>query len=252
MIRVVVIDDEPLARSGVAARLAEHDDVTVVGEYLDAGSAFEGIVKERPDLAFVDVQMPGINGLDLLAMLTTDERPMAIMLTAYDSFAIRAFELRAIDYLLKPIDDARFAEAIDRARQALPYRRRALATERQPEETSLLERFTVRVGMKLVLVGVADVDWIEADGDYAVLHAGGEAHLVREPLHRLARRLDPAQFVRVHRSAIVRIDRIVEVKYLANRDALLRLRDGTPLRASRTYMGGLSEALPGLARGYRR
>ena len=109
----------------------------------------------------------------------------------------------------------------------------------------------MRVGMKLILVSVADVDWIEADGDYAVLHAGEETHLVREPLHRLARRLDPQQFVRTHRSAIVRIDRIVEVKYLANRDALLRLRDGTPLRASRTYIGGLADALPGVGRGSR-
>ena len=107
MMRVVVVDDEPLARSGVAARLGEHEDIDVVGEYADATGAFAGIVKHRPDLAFVDVQMPGVNGLDMLAMLTADERPMAIMLTAYDSFAIRAFELRAIDYLLKPIDDTR-------------------------------------------------------------------------------------------------------------------------------------------------
>lgn len=256
MMRVVVIDDEPLARSGVAARLAEHDDVAVIGQYADANGAFEGIVKERPDLAFVDVQMPGINGLDLLAMLAADERPMAIMLTAYDSFAIRAFELRAIDYLLKPIDDTRFAEALDRARQAMPYRRAAISAGAwlmpRLEGASLLERFTVRVGMKLILVNVSEVDWIEADGDYAVLHAGEETHLVREPLHRLARRLDPSQFVRAHRSAIVRIDRIAEVKYLANRDALLRLRDGTPLRASRTYIEGLSDALAGVVRGQKR
>ncbi|BDU19126.1 response regulator [Dyella sp. GSA-30] len=254
MMRVVVIDDEPLARSGVAARLTGHDDVVVIGQYADAGSAFEGIVKERPDLAFVDVQMPGVSGLDLLAMLTADERPMAIMLTAYDSYAIRAFELRAIDYLLKPIDDTRFTEALDRARQAMPYRGRAVASTDMwlEEDTTLLERFAVRVGMKLVLVNVVDIDWIEADGDYAVLHVGEETHLVREPLHRLARRLDSKHFVRAHRSAIVRIDRIVEVKYLANRDALLRLRDGTPLRASRTYIGGLADALPGLARGHRR
>lgn len=251
MMRVVVVDDEPLARSGVAARLGEHEDIDVVGEYADATGAFAGIVKHRPDLAFVDVQMPGVNGLDMLAMLTADERPMAIMLTAYDSFAIRAFELRAIDYLLKPIDDTRFAEALDRARQAMPYRRQDAWPEPRLEDPSFLERFTVRVGMKLILVSVADVDWIEADGDYAVLHAGEETHLVREPLHRLARRLDPQQFVRTHRSAIVRIDRIVEVKYLANRDALLRLRDGTPLRASRTYIGGLADALPGVGRGSR-
>jgi two-component system LytT family response regulator len=151
----------------------------------------------------------------------------------------------------------RFVEALERVRQAMPYRGRAAAAtdawlERQPEDTSWLEHFAVRVGMKLVLVSVADVDWIEADGDYAALHAGEETHLVREPLHRLARRLDPKHFARAHRSAIVRVDRIVEVKYLANRDALLRLRDGTPLRASRTYIGGLTDALPGLARGHRR
>jgi two-component system LytT family response regulator len=236
MIRVIVVDDEPLARSGVIARLGEHPDIELVGEYGNGPSAIEGIVEFAPDLAFVDVEMPGLSGLDLLASLPADKRPMSIMLTAYDSFAIRAFELHAVDYLLKPIDDLRFAEALDRARQALPYRRHT-------DSPGILERFTVRVGMKIVLVDASAVDWIEADGDYAVLHAGEETHLIREPLHRLARRLDPRQFIRVHRSAIVRIDRIVELKAMANRDTLLRLRDGTPLRASRTYIDALADAL---------
>ncbi len=236
MMRVIVVDDEPLARSGVVARLAAHPDIELVGEYGDGPTASDGIVTSAPDLAFVDVEMPGMSGLDLLASLSVEQRPMAIMLTAYDSFAINAFALHAVDYLLKPIDDLRFVEALDRARQALPYRRH---NDRPP----ILERFTVRIGMKIVLVDASAVDWIEADGDYAVLHAGNEAHLIREPLHRLARRLDPRHFVRVHRSAIVRIDRIVELKAMANRDTLLRLRDGTPLRASRTYVDALTDAL---------
>jgi two-component system LytT family response regulator len=241
MMRVIVVDDEPLARSGVIARLGEHTDIELVGEYGDGPTAFEGIVGHVPDLAFVDVEMPGMSGLDLLASLPAEDRPMAIMLTAYDSFAINAFELHAIDYLLKPIDDLRFAEALDRARQALPYRRRGAALH--GDRPAVLERFTVRIGTKIVLVDATEVDWIEADGDYAVLHTGEETHLIREPLHRLVRRLDPRQFVRVHRSAIVRIDRISELKAMANRDALLRLRDGTPLRASRTYIDALSDAL---------
>jgi two-component system LytT family response regulator len=241
MIRVVVVDDEPLARSGVVARLGEHADIELVGEYGDGSTALDGIVRHGPDLAFVDVEMPGMSGLDLLGSLSVEERPMAIMLTAYDNFAIDAFALHAIDYLLKPIDDLRFAEALDRARQALPYRRRG--ANPHGDRPGILERFTVRVGMKTVLVDATDVDWVEADGDYAVLHAGEEIHLIREPLHRLVRRLDPRQFVRVHRSAIVRLDRITEIKAMANRDALLRLRDGTPLRASRTYIDALSAAL---------
>jgi len=244
--RVVIVDDEPLARRGVAVRLAGHADIEIAGEFEDGPSALEGIVKLAPDLAFVDVQMPGMSGLEWLAALSAAERPMPIMLTAHDSFAIRAFELHAIDYLLKPIDDERFAEALDRARQALPYRRKASASmDAFFEKVSAghLERFNVRIGTRVLLVDAHDVDWIEADGDYAVLHVGEEAHLLREPLRKLADRLDPTQFVRVHRSAIVRIDRIAEMKALVNRDVLLRLLNGAPLRASRTYVDQLHEAL---------
>jgi two-component system LytT family response regulator len=239
MIRVALVDDEPLARLAVKARLARHADIALVAEYGDGVTAAAGLAAVRPDLVFVDVEMPGQNGLDMLAALPRAERPLAILLTAHDSFAVRAFDLAALDYLLKPVDDDRLDEALDRARLALPYRRPGPST---PVRT-WVRTFSVRVGTRTVLVDAADVERIEADGDYATLHVGSRTYLVRERLQALALRLDPAVFQRVHRSAIVRLDRIAELRALTNRDALLRLRDGTLLRASRTYMPALTEAL---------
>jgi len=232
MIRVAVVDDEPLARSGVLARLRAEDDVTVVTECVD-GHGMAALRKDRIDLAILDVQMPGMDGLEGLAAIPRDERPLAVLLTAHDSFAVRAFELEAVDYLLKPLDDERFAEAIERVRRKLGRDRRAPA----------VDRFGIRVGSRLSFVDVADVTWIEADGDYAALHANGQRHLLRESLHELSRKLDASRFLRVHRSAIVRVDQVVELSPRPNRDAVLRLRDGTTLRASRTYIDALLAAL---------
>ncbi len=241
MIRVAVVDDEPLARAGVIARLREQPDTEVVAEFGDGTAAAAGLAALAPDLVFLDVQMPGLGGLDVLASLPPERRPLAILLTAYDRYAVRAFELQALDYLLKPIDDDRFAEALERARQALSYRRPAATGPAQPQPQA--ERFVVRVGRRLVYVEAGQVEWIQADGDYAVLHVDGRSHLLRESLQRLSARLDPARFVRVHRSTIVRIDCVADLQPLANRDALLRLRDGTPVRASRTYIEPLRAAL---------
>ncbi len=238
-IRVVIIDDEPLARLAVKVKLARHSGFELVGEFGDGDSACDGIAALRPDLVFVDVEMPGKTGIEVLAALPPRERPMAILLTAYDGFALQAFELAAIDYLLKPVDDERMDEALDRAQQAFPYRGQVRAA---PPATPA-RSFSVRVGTRTVLVPVAEVERIEADGDYATLHANGKTWLVRERLHNLALQLDPRQFHRVHRSSIVRLDMIAELRSLTNRDALLRLRDGSVLRASRTYMPALAEAL---------
>src|SRR5688500_13524754 len=178
VITVAVIDDEPLARSGVVARLAAHADMEVVGEYADGASALQGLRAHAPDLAFVDVQMPGMTGLEVLAALPAEQRPMAILLTAYDNFAVRAFELHAVDYLLKPIDDDRFAEALDRAREAHAFRHRGSAhagghaAGPEPARSAYLSRFAVRIGRRVGFVDIAEVEWIEADGDYATLHAG--------------------------------------------------------------------------------
>lgn len=244
-IRVVIVDDEPLARLAVSIRLARHTAFALVGEFGDGASAYNGIVTLQPDLAFVDVEMPGKSGLDMLAALPPARRPMAILLTAHDSFALQAFELAALDYLLKPVDDDRFDEALDRALQAFPYRgHRRAAVPAAPA----LRSFSVRIGARTVIVPVADVERIEADGDYATLHANGKTWLVRERLHDLATRLDPHQFLRVHRSSIVRLDMVAELRALTNRDALLRLRDGNVLRASRSYMPALAKALQHLGK----
>ena len=239
-IRVVIVDDEPLARLAVKVRLARRDGFELIAEFGDGDSACEGIAALRPDLVFVDVEMPGKTGLDMLAALPSAHRPMAILLTAYDGFALQAFELAALDYLLKPVDDERMDEALDRVQQAFPYRGQGRAAALAAPMT---RAFSVRVGSRTVLVPVAEVERIEADGDYATLHANGKAWLVRERLHNLAMQLDPRQFHRVHRSSIVRLDMIAELHSLTNRDALLRLRDGSVLRASRTYMPALAEAL---------
>lgn len=243
--RVAVIDDEPLARLAVTARLARRTGFCVVAEYGDGASAASALPALQPDLLFVDVDMPGKSGLELLAALPPATRPMAVLLTAYDNFAIQAFGLDVLDYLLKPVDEERFDEALERARRAFPYRRAqgGHATAAPALAPLALRTFTVRVGTRTVLVGAADVERIEADGDYATLYAGDKTYLVRERLATLAGRLDPRQFQRVHRSCIVRLDMIAELRALTNRDALLRLRDGSLLRASRTYMPALMAAL---------
>jgi two-component system LytT family response regulator len=247
--RILVVDDEPLARRGVVKRLSAHTDVQLIGEAGDGEAALSAIVDMAPDLVFMDVQMPGMSGFEALGLLQPRERPLTIFLTAYDQFALRAFEVHALDYLLKPIDDERFVEALDRARATLAVHRgrhhaaglqALLAAQPGPGYAT---RFAVRIGHRVVFVAVADIDWIEAMGDYAGLHVAGKVHLLRERLHLLVRRLDPAQFVRIHRSTIVRADRIAEMELLSNRDSLLRLRDGTPLRASRTYGDALRAAI---------
>jgi two-component system, LytTR family, response regulator len=239
-LRVLIVDDEPLARAGVRARLEAHADVSVLGECGDGATALAFLQTQSPDLLFIDVEMPGLSGLEVLEALTPEQRPLTVLLTAYEQFALRAFELRALDYLLKPVDDERFADALDRARDTLALRRGELAGALASRYAT---RFQVRLGHRLRLVDADDVDWIEAQGDYAGLHANGQLHLLRESLQRLSARLDPARFGRIHRSTIVRLDRVAEMQPLSNRDHLLRLRNGTVLRASRTYVDALRAAL---------
>lgn len=241
-LQVLIVDDEPLARAGVRARLNAHADVRVMGECGDGPSALEFLQSQSPDLLFIDVEMPGLSGLEVLETLPPEQRPLTVLLTAYEQFALRAFELRALDYLLKPVDDERFADALDRARDTLALRRGDAAGAQVPRHAT---RFEVRLGHRVQLVNADEIDWIEAQGDYAGLHVGAHMHLVRESLQQLVGRLDATRFARIHRSTIVRLDRIAEMQPLSNRDHLLRLRDGTLLRASRTYVDALRVALLG-------
>lgn len=241
-LRVLVVDDEPLARQGVIARLARHADVDVVGECAAAAAAIEAVQRLAPDLMFLDVRLPGLDGFELLGELPLARRPQVVFLTAYGRFALRAFDAQAVDYLLKPIDDERFDRALERVRAARrTFQLAAAAT--QAQTAAFPQRFPARVGRRVVVVHVADVDWIEAIGDYCGLHAIGRVHLVREPLQVLERQLDPAQFQRIHRSAIVRVARIAELRAATNRDAVARLADGTTLKVSRTYSDALRRAL---------
>lgn len=242
MIRVAIIDDEPLARLAVRVRLEQRREFAIVAEFGDGDAAAAGLPALRPDLVFLDVDMPGRSGLEVLAGLPPGERPMAILLTAYDNFAVQAFALAALDYLLKPVDDDRFDEALERAVRTYAYLRPAHGAG-EPALPEPPRSFTVRAGTRTVLVNSEDIDWIEADGDYATLHVADKAYLLRERLHVLASQLDPLHFQRVHRSAIVRLDRVSELRSLTNRDAMLRLRDGAAMRVSRTYMPALTSAL---------
>jgi two-component system LytT family response regulator len=249
-IRVLVVDDEPLARVGVTTRLSAYSDVLVVGECSTGEEARAKIPQVLPDLIFVDVEMPGISGLDLLRELPREQARCIVFLTAHEEYALDAFNVEALDYLLKPIDDARFAACIDRARRMLALHRQEANFERlygllanTENNGGTIKRFPVRRGNEFTFVQVEDVDWIEGLGDYAGLHVGDRTHLIREPLTSLEARLDSRQFVRIHRSTIVQVERTIRVEPLANRDAILTLRDGKALRVSRTYRSRLDELL---------
>jgi two-component system LytT family response regulator len=249
-IRVLVVDDEPLARVGVTTRLSAYSDVLVVGECSTGEEARAKIPQVLPDLIFVDVEMPGISGLDLLRELPRDQARCIVFLTAHEEYALDAFNVEALDYLLKPIDDVRFAACIERARRMLALHRQEANFERlygllaNPESSGgMIKRFPVRRGNEFTFVQVEDVDWIEGLGDYAGLHVGDRTHLIREPLTSLEARLDRKHFVRIHRSTIVQVERTIRVEALANRDAILTLRNGKTLRVSRTYRSRLEDLL---------
>lgn len=245
--RALIVDDEPLARRGVALRLAEFD-VEIVGECSDGKSAVQKILALSPDIVFLDVQMPGMDGFDVLRSLPKEHLPQVIFVTAYEQHAVQAFEVYALDYLLKPIDDERFAAAVHRASKLLDTNSKVRTAERilemlGNEKQQYVSRFIVRTGSRIQVVQADDAEWIGAAGDYAELHVRGRTHLLRETLSELEHQLDPARFMRIHRSRIVRTDCITELKSIDNREYLVTLSDGTVHRSSRTYADRLSEWL---------
>lgn len=249
MIRVVVADDEPLARERIRTLLAAHPDVELVAECGDGEDAIQAVAARRPDLLFLDVQMPELDGFGVLAAFPPDERPHVVFVTAYDEHAVRAFEVNAIDYLLKPVEPRRFEAALARVRTRLagPSADRDTVLEAVLNELrrgrGYASRLVVRDGSRVSFVRVEDIDWIDAAGNYVKLHVAGNVHLLREPLKTLETRLDPDRFLRVHRSAIVNLERIASVEPYFHGEYTLTLRDGTRITSSRTHSARLRSFL---------
>ena len=233
MLRVVIVDDELLARQRIEDLLAKEPNVEIVGEARDGNEAVDIIRDLRPDLVFLDVQMPGRTGVEVAEELGADALPATIFTTAYERFALKAFDVAAIDYLVKPFDDERFAQALARARKAI-------ATQPAPK-SEYLERIPVESRGQIRVVPVALIDYITASGPYAELHIGGRTFAIREKMQTLEEKLDPAVFFRIHRSAIVRLDRIDTLLHAAGGDYAVRLKDGTELSVSRSRREELEE-----------
>ena len=235
-VKILVVDDEVLARRRLVDLLARVDDVGTVLEAADGATAVRMIANDRPDAVFLDMQMPGPSGLDVVAAVGADRMPVTVFVTAHDQYAIRAFEANALDYLLKPFGDERFEAAMRRILARLEVRRPAA-------DPVHWDRLVVKLTGATHIVKTADIDWIEAVGVYVNLYIGGKALLYRSPIHVLADRLDPAHFVRIHRSAIVNLESIVRLEPISHGEFDVVLKHGGRAKVSRTYRSQLEQRL---------
>ena len=237
-IRTLVVDDEPIARARVVSLLRQEDDIEVIGECANGRQAMSVIESTSPDLLFLDIQMPEVNGLDLARTIQSSGTPAVVFVTAYDEYALRAFEVHALDFLLKPFSAERFRSALGHAREQVSQRRKGAAAPTQPDadrRTVRPNRLMIKSGGRIHFVRMADIDWCEAQGNYVRVHVGPQEHLVRDTMSHLESELDPLQFVRIHRSTIVNVDRIQEMQSSFNGEYVVLLRTGTRLTLSRGY-----------------
>jgi two-component system, LytTR family, response regulator len=248
-IRALVIDDEPLARQSVRRFLKNHPDIGVTGEYGDGQSAIEAILAQKPDLVFLDVQMPEMDGFEVVSRIGIERMPATIFVTAYDQYALQAFDANALDYLLKPFGKTHFDRALARARERIAgsldrdaAQRILRAMESTATRGRYIDRFPVSENGRIVFVKTAEIQWIEAAGNYARLHVAGPSHDVRETLTSLEAKLDPVNFLRIHRSAIVNVQFIKEVQPWFHGYHLVLLENGRKLRMSR-YQREVAERL---------
>ena len=239
-IRTLIVDDEPLARERVRTLLANEPDIELIGECTTGTEAVAAIKQARPDLVFLDVQMPGLGGFEVLRALDKDQIPLVIFVTAYDQHAVKAFEVHALDYLLKPFKQARFRETVAHAREALAGReaaensRKLLALIGQnPPPPERLARIPIRNGERVVFVKVENIDYVESAGNYVIVHAGKENHVVRETLTALEEKLDPRQFLRISRSTLVNMDQVKELQPLFKGEHAVLLHNGKQLTMTR-------------------
>jgi len=245
-IRTLIAEDEPLARERIRSLLDEESEIEVIAECGDGRSAVTAIREHQPDLVFLDIHMPELGGFDVIREIGIDAMPPIVFVTAYDQFAVRAFDAHALDYVLKPFDEERFRTAVERARLAVrqraperPIDHRLADLLETLQRPRYLERLAVKSGGKIVLLRTEDVSWIGAEGNYARLHAGKKSYLMRETMTALEGKLDPARFLRIHRSTIVAADAISELEPLFQGDYVVILRDGTRLTSSRGYRSNL-------------
>jgi len=256
-IKTIIVDDEPLARRNLRVLLERDPQIEVLDECRNGREAVKAINTLSPDLIFLDIQMPEMDGFDVLAHVGPEHIQAIIFVTAFDQYALKAFDVHALDYLLKPFDDERFARALERAKSQIAAREinhlskrlLALLEERETErkgsqrDERYLTRLMIKASSRMMLLKVDEIDFIEADGNYAKLHVGRKTHLLREKMNDLEGRLDPAKFVRIHRSIIVNLDRIKELHPHFNGDYVVVLEDGRQLKLSRTRREHLESRL---------
>jgi two-component system, LytTR family, response regulator len=249
-IRALIVDDEPLARSRIRKMLGHDAEIELLGECANGRDAIQLIEAQKPHIVFLDVQMPEISGFEVIESLDTELMPLVIFVTAHDKYALRALEIHAFDYLLKPFDKKRFDKTLQQAKQRIQtenrgdmnHRTLALLEELRAR-TNHLERLIIKSGGRVFFIKADDIDWLEAEGKYVRLHVGKETHLLREAIGSLESRLDPKKFLRIHRSNIVNIERIQELESWFHNEYRVILRDGTKLMMSRSCRKRLGELL---------
>lgn len=249
-IRVLIVDDEPLARRRIKSLLAHDSSVEVIGECSDGYKAISSISELTPDLVFLDIQMPALDGFDVIKTIGAERMPTVIFVTAYDQYALKAFEVNALDYLLKPFDRSRFQKTLERAKAMIRRMQNGevnnqlvslLADLRR--EQGMLDRFIIRSGDRVVFLREEEIDWMSTVGNYVRLHVGRDSHLMRETMTGIEAKLNPDKFMRIHRSTIVNLDRVKEVQPWAKGEYVVIMRDGTRLVMSRRYRERLNERL---------
>jgi two-component system LytT family response regulator len=252
-IRAIIVDDEPLARRGLELRLRDAPDLEIVAQCANGREALDALTRLQPDLMFLDIQMPGLSGFDVLKQVPQESLPMIVFVTAFDRFAIEAFEAHALDYLLKPVDEARLSRALERVRgqwqqrQAVAQREQLMAMladltgkgELELGAAAPTRRFAtmlpIRIGRETIRLDVSSIDWIDAAGDYMCVHAAGQTHVLRATMKELEQMLDPDLFQRVHRSTIVNLGRVHSLRPHLNGECFLKLESGQELKLSRSF-----------------
>jgi two-component system LytT family response regulator len=254
-IRTIIADDEELARRGLRALSKRYEELELVCECRNGREAVEAIHRHRPDLVFLDVQMPGKTGFDVISAIADGERPHVVFVTAYDKFALRAFEVHALDYLLKPVNEERFDAAVERVREAMSHATDSAMIQRfsqaaaelqvaaSPSMTTAMDRIPIKANGRIIILRLSEIDWIEADGDYVSIHARGKSWLMRETVAALELRLALSGFVRIHRSTLVNAEQVKELRPRDKGEYIVVLNDGTELKLTRNYRASVERLI---------